>query len=83
MDEEDGVKFTAFNLTEERATGYFDEDGGYVERKDEDAEDKDAWLHADGGAVVSEAVRRKIEARQKEQEAEDAVRWECVCVGGQ
>lgn len=74
VDEEDGIKFTAFNLREERATGYFDEDGGYVERKEEDADDKDAWLQADGAAVVSEAVRKKIEARQKQEQAEDSVR---------
>lgn len=74
VDEEDGVKFTAFNLKEERATGYFDEDGGYVERKEEDPDDKDAWLEADGGAVVSEAVRKKIEARKKQEEMQDNVR---------
>lgn len=48
--EEDGIKFTGFNLREERATGYFDEEGNYVERKgSDDEDDKDAWLDADGG----------------------------------
>ncbi len=52
--EEDGIKFTGFNLREERTTGYFDEEGNYVERKNSDDEDaQDAWLQSDGGMWVS------------------------------
>ena len=38
-----------FNLAQERAEGYFDEGGHYVENKKDDADQTDAWLgSADG-----------------------------------
>uniref|UniRef100_A0A7S2VV17 OCRE domain-containing protein n=1 Tax=Chlamydomonas chlamydogama TaxID=225041 RepID=A0A7S2VV17_9CHLO len=71
VDEEDGVKFEPFNLKEERETGYFDESGNYVEKR-EGREDRDAWLTSDEAKVVSEEVRRKIEQRQKAEAAAEA-----------
>jgi CD2 antigen cytoplasmic tail-binding protein 2 len=47
VDEEDGTKFEPFNLTAEREEGHFDEEGNYVERKEED--EQDAWLASDAG----------------------------------
>ncbi|PSC74352.1 CD2 antigen cytoplasmic tail-binding 2 [Micractinium conductrix] len=74
QEEEDGIKLEAFNLKEERQKGYFDDSGNYVERDDEDAKEdaKDAWLQSDEAKVVSEEVRRKIEAAQQKAAAEEA-----------
>lgn len=40
-------------LQEERESGYFDEDGHYVERKDKDEDATDAWLESTEGALAS------------------------------
>ena len=46
--EDDGVALEPFNLEQERREGFFDEEGHYVEKKDE--EEKDAWLASSEGA---------------------------------
>lgn len=71
QEEEDGIKLEAFNLKEERARGYFDDSGNYVEKLDKDAEEDaaDAWLQSDEAKVVSAEVRRKIEERERAAEA--------------
>ncbi|KAL6761206.1 hypothetical protein V8C86DRAFT_905231 [Haematococcus lacustris] len=75
VEEEDGIKFTGFNLEEEKQTGYFDEEGAYVERKDKDEGERDAWMNSEDAKVVSAEVRLKIEERQRrEAEAEAAAR---------
>jgi len=43
-----GVALEPFNLEQERAEGFFDEEGHYVEKKDE--EERDAWLASGEGA---------------------------------
>jgi len=48
--EDEGVALEPFNLEQERREGFFDEDGHYVEKKDE--EEKDAWLASGEGAPV-------------------------------
>lgn len=48
-DEDDGVKLEPFNLAQERAEGFFDESGHYVENKKDDAEETDAWLGSEDG----------------------------------
>ncbi len=45
-----GVALEPFNLEQERAEGFFDEEGHYVEKKDE--EERDAWLASGEGARV-------------------------------
>ena len=50
QDEDDGIKLEPFNLAQERAEGVFDEDGHYVERREEDEEEKDAWFASAKGA---------------------------------
>jgi CD2 antigen cytoplasmic tail-binding protein 2 len=74
-DDNGGIKIEPFNMKEERARGYFDEAGTYIEKGSDDDDDeegrggeKDAWLQGDASrAVVSEEVRQKILARQKQQ----------------
>lgn len=75
-DDNGGIKIEPFNMKEERSKGYFDEAGTYIEKGSEDEDDddgegggeKDAWLQGDASrAVVSEEVRQKILARQKQQ----------------
>ena len=73
-DDNGGIKVEPFNMKEERARGYFDEAWTYVEKGsdgDDDEEgggEKDAWLQGDASrAVISEEVRQKILARQKQQ----------------
>lgn len=46
--EDDGVALEPFNLEQERREGFFDEEGHYVEKKDE--EEGDAWLASGEGA---------------------------------
>ena len=48
-DEDDGVKLEPFNLAQERAEGYFDDGGHYVENRKDDAEETDAWLGSEDG----------------------------------
>ena len=48
-EEDDGVKLEPFNLAQERAEGFFDESGHYVENKKDDAEETDAWLGSEDG----------------------------------
>ncbi|KAK9818356.1 hypothetical protein WJX72_011218 [[Myrmecia] bisecta] len=72
VEEEDGQKFEPFNLAQERQEGYFDESGHYVENKEEDETEKDAWLTSGEAAVVSAALRRQIEERQRAAEAAEA-----------
>eukprot|EP00891_Asterochloris_glomerata_P005942 jgi/Astpho2/5942/fgenesh1_pg.00080_%23_134_t len=87
QDEDEGIKLTAFNMAEERADGYFDEGGHYVENKKDDEEEKDAWLASgEGGAVVSNTVRQRVEEqRRKMAAAEEApemtLRQECELKG--
>ena len=47
-----GIKLLQYllYLQEERETGYFDADGHYVERKNEDEDATDAWLESTEGA---------------------------------
>uniref|UniRef100_A0A6U2DWE8 GYF domain-containing protein n=1 Tax=Chlamydomonas euryale TaxID=1486919 RepID=A0A6U2DWE8_9CHLO len=71
VEQEGGVKIIPFSLQEERETGHFDEEGNYVEEK-ENRDDMDAWL--DSAEVVDEKLLETIEARKKaEAEAEEAV----------
>ncbi|KAL3136915.1 hypothetical protein ABBQ32_006522 [Trebouxia sp. C0010 RCD-2024] len=72
-EEDDGVKLEPFNLAQERAEGFFDESGHYVENKKDDADETDAWLGSEDAAVVSETVRQRILDRQRRMAAaEDA-----------
>lgn len=48
-EEDDGVKLEPFNLAQERAEGFFDESGHYVENKKDDADETDAWLGSEDG----------------------------------
>ncbi|GLC52767.1 hypothetical protein PLESTB_000665900 [Pleodorina starrii] len=67
VEQEDGITFEPFNLKQEREEGYFDEDGNYVLRKqggEEGDDEKDAWLTSEEAKVVSDEVRRKIEAQR-------------------
>jgi hypothetical protein len=50
QEEEGGMKLEPFNLAQERAEGFFDEGGHYVEKKDEDEDEKDAWFASAKGA---------------------------------
>ena len=43
--------------TQERAEGFFDEGGHYVERKDEDEDEKDAWFASAKGAPAGWPTR--------------------------
>ena len=45
-----------FNLEQERREGFFDEEGHYVEKKDE--EEKDAWLASGEGLRTTWFPRR-------------------------
>ncbi|KAI3429814.1 hypothetical protein D9Q98_010127 [Chlorella vulgaris] len=74
QEEEDGIKLEAFNLKEEREKGYFDDSGNYVEREDKDAEEdaRDAWLQSGEANVVSDEVRRKIQAAQRKAAEDEA-----------
>lgn len=51
VEKEDGITLEPFNLAQERRDGYFDEGGHYVEHrnKDEEDEEKDAWLATSRG----------------------------------
>ena len=49
MPEDEGIALEPFNLEQERREGFFDEEGHYVEKKDD--EEKDAWLASGEGAV--------------------------------
>ena len=69
------IKIEPFNMKEERARGYFDEVGTYIEKGSDDDDDdeeggggeKDAWLQGEASrAVVSDEVKQKIVARQKQ-----------------
>ena len=51
-----GVALEPFNLEQERAEGFFDEEGHYVEKKDE--EERDAWLASGEGARCRRGWRR-------------------------
>ncbi|KAF5834258.1 hypothetical protein DUNSADRAFT_9170 [Dunaliella salina] len=70
VEEEEGIRFTGFNLNEERETGHFDDQGNYVEAKDKG--EKDAWMASDEAKVVSAEVRQKLEARRAEEAKLDA-----------
>mmetsp|Transcript_779 Transcript_779/g.1959 ORF Transcript_779/g.1959 Transcript_779/m.1959 type:complete len:514 (+) Transcript_779:122-1663(+) len=70
VEEEEGIRFTGFNLNEERETGHFDDQGNYVEAKDKG--EKDAWMASDEAKVVSAEVRQKLEARRAEEARLDA-----------
>ncbi|KAK9806523.1 hypothetical protein WJX73_006788 [Symbiochloris irregularis] len=70
QEESEDVALEPFNLVQERQEGHFDEGGNYVEGK-ADEEDNDAWLTSDAG-IVSQAARKKIAERQRQQEAEEA-----------
>mmetsp|Transcript_20691 Transcript_20691/g.57429 ORF Transcript_20691/g.57429 Transcript_20691/m.57429 type:complete len:501 (-) Transcript_20691:441-1943(-) len=65
------VELTAFNLNEERETGYFDADGHYVERKNEDEDATDAWLESTEANMASAAARANHEAQLRALEAQD------------
>ena len=77
MEKEHGIELEAFNLIEERKRGYFDKDGNYVEKtedeNDDDEEEADAWV-ASGEVqdVVDDATRKKIEERMQKQAEEPA-----------
>ncbi|XP_054166996.1 CD2 antigen cytoplasmic tail-binding protein 2 homolog [Oppia nitens] len=42
IDQDDGIRITPFNMTEELETGHFDKEGTYIFNKDEDI--RDNWL---------------------------------------
>lgn len=48
-EEDDGVQLEPFNLAQERAEGFFDDSGHYVENKKDDANETDAWLGSEDG----------------------------------
>ena len=51
QEEDQGVALEPFNLAKEREEGHFDENGHYVEHKEEDDPTmKDAWLTSEDGA---------------------------------
>lgn len=68
------IELTAFNLKEERETGYFDADGHYVERKDEDEDATDAWLQSTEANMADEKTRqahKKMVAAMKKADADE------------
>jgi hypothetical protein len=76
MEKEHGIELEAFNLIEERKRGYFDKDGNYIEKtedENDEEEEADAWV-ASGEVqdVVDDATRKKIEERIKKQATEPA-----------
>ena len=49
---------------QERAEGFFDEGGHYVERKDEDEDEKDAWFASAKGALCGALPRCMVSTNQ-------------------
>ncbi|GBF95150.1 hypothetical protein Rsub_07734 [Raphidocelis subcapitata] len=69
----DAAPLTAFNLNEERQEGHFDEEGNFVFDKGDAGDRDDEWLRSDEGkAVMSEELRKRVEAQHAAMSAADA-----------
>lgn len=68
---EEGIEFEPFNLDEERKHGTFQEDGYYVENRDDRSEEFDAWLASDDSKPCSAAVMQNHERIQNALAAAD------------
>eukprot|EP00887_Chlorella_sp_A99_P000952 scaffold5.g952.t1 len=76
---EGGIMIEPFHLKREREEGYFDEEGNYVELKEEEGEEEDAWADAltatkvDGEwlARISRARDKAAAAAEEAEEAEE------------
>ncbi len=61
--DEGAVPIIPFNLRSDREEGYFDEEGNYVFKKEEDEDANDAWLAAEaGGRQTGQAASHSHDA---------------------